>query len=377
MKKIRLLTISPISEIGGSDITLLRLLRNLDKNEYEILHLMPYPGPLIDEFRSAGIRVEIIDMPRIRLFKNPLQYIIVLLKFFPTVFKIKKIIEDCKIDLVCTFSMSSLYGALAAKLANRPHVLFANEYLAVLRLVSHYFYLLSEKVICCSSIVSTMFKKSNKIMVIPPGIDLHEFSAQVSNDKVRQDLGVNGNLVSMVTRLAPWKGVEIFIKAASYVKVNTKFAIFAQPVMGKERYLFKLEKLIQKLGLQDRVLIKAGGNKDIAQVMAASDIIVHASLRPEPFGLVIIEAMAMQKPIIASRLGAPLEIISDGVDGKLIEPGNPKALAAAISTLLENHALALEMGLYARKKVTRNFDIQNFVHSLDIIFKTILKDNYL
>lgn len=377
MKKIRLLTISHISEIGGSDITLLRLLRNLDKDEYEILHLMPYPGPLIDEFRSAGIRVEIIDMPRIRLFKNPLKYIIVLLRFFPTVFKIKNIIEDCKIDIICTFSMSSLYGALAAKLANRPHVLMANEYLSVLRLVSHYFYFLSEKVICCSSIVSTMFKKSNKIMVIPPGIDLHEFSAQVNKEKVRQDLGVNGNLVSMVTRLTPWKGVEIFIKAASYVKGNTKFAIFGQPVMGRERYLCKLERLIEKLGLRDRVLIKAGGNKDIAQVMAASDIIVHASLRPEPFGLVIIEAMAMQKPIIASRLGAPLEIISDGVDGKLIEPGNPKALAAAISTLLENHAMALEMGLYARKKVTRDFDIKNFVHNLDIIFKTILKENYL
>ena len=377
MKKIRLLTISPICEIGGSDITLLRLLRNLDKNEYEILHLMPYAGVMTDEFKNSGVKVEIIDMPRIRLFKNPLKYIIVLLKFFPTVFKIKNIIENCKIDIVCTFSMSSLYGALAAKLANRPHVLFANEYLFVLKLVSHYFYLLSEKIICCSSIVSTMFKKSNKIMLIPPGIDLHEFSPQVSNEKIRQDFGVSGNLVSMVTRLTPWKGVEIFIRAASYVKGNTKFAIFGQLVMGRERYLFKLDRMIEQLGLRDRVLIKAGGNKNIPQVMAASDIIVHASLRPEPFGLVIIEAMAMQKPIIASRLGAPLEIISDGVDGKLIEPGNPKALAAAISMLLENHAMALEMGLYARKKVTHNFDIKNFVHNLDIIFKTILKENYL
>lgn len=375
MKKIRLLTISPISEIGGSDITLIRLLRNLDKSEYEILHLMPYTGVLIDEFRNSGAKVEIIDMPRIRLFKNPLKYIIVLLKLFPTVFKIKSLIEDCKIDIVCTFSMSSLYGALAAKLAKRPHVLIANEYLFIFRLVSRYFYLISEKIICCSNLVSNMFKKSDKIMVIPPGIDLHEFSGQINGEKIRQELGVSGNLVSMVTRLAAWKGVEIFIKAASHVKGDTKFVIFAQLVMGRERYLVELEAMIEKFGLKDRVLIKAGGNKNIPQVMAASDIMVHASLRPEPFGLVIIEAMAMQKPVIASKLGAPLEIITDGLDGKLIEPGNPEILAAAISSLLENHEMAKEMGLCAREKVTRDFDIINFVHRMDMIFKAILKNN--
>ena len=139
MKKIRLLTISATCERGGSDINLLRLLKCLDKNEYEILHLIPYAGSLIDEFRNAGVGLEIVEMPRARLFKNPLRYIMVLLKFFPAVFKIKNIIADNQIDIVCTSSMVNLYGALAARLAHRPHILMAVEYLPVLRFMSPYF----------------------------------------------------------------------------------------------------------------------------------------------------------------------------------------------------------------------------------------------
>ncbi len=370
MKKIRLLTISATCERGGSDINLLRLLKNLDKNEYDVLHLIPYPGPLMEEFKNTGIRVEIVDMPRIRLFKNPFQYVIILLKFFPTVSKIKKIIEDCKIDIVCTSSMVNLYGALAARLAHRPHILMAAEYLPILKLVSPYSYFLSGKIVCCSNMVSRMFEKSSKVLVKYPGIDLDEFRPNnIDTQTLREKLGVRGKLVSMVTRLDRWKGVETFIKAAEYVKSNAKFIIFAELVIGKEKYLKKLESTIKQLKVEDKILIKI--SRCTPEIMAASDIIVHASLRPEPFGLIIIEAMATGKPVIASKSGGPAEIISDGVDGLLIEPGNPRILASAISRLLQDPKTAQEMSLKAREKVVQEFDIRKYAKDFDTIFKTV------
>lgn len=371
MKKIRLLTISPTCERGGSDINLLRLLKNLDRNEYDILHLIPYPGPLLDEFRNAGVRVEIVDMPRIRLFKNPLRYIIVLLKFLPTVFKIKKIIEDYEIDIVCTSSMVNLYGALAARFAHRPHILMAVEYLPVLKLVSPYFYFLSEKIICCSSMVSRMFKKSDKVLVRYPGVDLEEFRPNIDTQSLRERLGISGSLVSMVTRLAGWKGVEVFIRAANYIKDDVKFIILGEAVKGRERYVVKLKKMIEQFRLKDKVLIITGEHKNISQFIAASDIVVHASLRPEPFGLVIIDAMAMKKPVIASRLGGPQEIITEGVDGILLDPGNPKILAMAISRLLQEPEFAKDMAAKARERTKQKFDIKKYAKDFDAIFKSM------
>lgn len=374
MKKIRLLTISATCERGGSDINLLRLLRNLDKNEYDILHLIPYPGPLADEFRNAGVGLEIVDMPRVRLFKNPLSYTMVILKFFPTVFQIKNIIEDYRINLVCTSGMVNLYGALAARLAHRPHILMANEYLSVLKAVTPYFLFLSDKIICCSNLTSRMFKKCDKVLVKHYGIDLNEFSPNINSKTSISESGVSSSLVTMVTRLTYWKGVEVFIKSAMYVKRNTNFIIFGEIVIGREKYAAKLERMIEKLDLKERVSIRTDKNKNIPQIIATSDVIVHASLGHEPFGIIIIEAMAVGRPVIASKIGGPLEIITDGVDGVLIEPGNPKVLAQAISGLLEDSKLAEEMGLRAREKAIEKFDLKEYTRSFDRIFKETLKE---
>lgn len=373
MKKIRLLTISPTCEIGGSDLNLLRLLNKLDADEYEIIHVAPYESFFLDEFRKVCAKVEILEMPRIRLFKNPFKYILFLFKFFPTVFKIKSLIENNNIDIVCTSSMVSLYGALAAKIAKRPHVLIAVEYLKVLRFIVPYFYFLSDKIICCSDLVKNMFIRSKKVITCYPGIDLNDFNPKVSGSRIRDELGVSGNLVAMITRLAKWKGPEVFVRSINHVKENAIFVIFAEPVMGKEGYLEKIKILAHKLKLNSRLIITDKYKfKDIPEVIAASDIIVHASLRPEPFGLTVAEAMVMAKPVIASNLGGPKEIINDGLDGILIKPGESKGLGLAITKLLQDPAARRRLALYAGEKAVKKFDILNYAKDIDAIFKSLV-----
>ena len=372
MRKVRLLTISPTCEIGGGDINLLRILRSLDKNEYSIIHLFPYAGPMTEEFKKAGIEVKIVDMPRMRIFKNPFRYLIFAFVFLPTVFTIKKIIQDNEIDIVCTSTMANLYGCLAAYLSKKPHILIAGEYLPIFRILSVYFYLLSDSIVCCSSLVKSMFKKNKKVLVIPPSIDPEEFSPEINGERIKKELGINGNLISMVTRIDKWKGVEVFIKAASYVKKEVRFIIFGQAIRGKESYIEKLERLILRLGLKETVSIKVGeyNYDETPQILAASDVVVHASVRHEPFGMVIIEAMAVAKPVIASKLGGPLEIINDGVDGMLIEPSNPRVLADKILMLLENPVFAKSMGKKAREKVEEKFNLRECAKKYDALFKT-------
>lgn len=377
MRKIRLLTISATCEIGGSDINLLRLLSHLDKDEYDILHIFPYRGPIFDEFQQAGIKVKIVDMPRIRLFINPLRYAVFFINFLPTVLRIKKVIRGFKADVVCTSSMVNLYGALAAKFSQRPHILIAGEYLPVLRIFSPYFYFFSERIVCCSNLVSQLFKKSAKVLVGHHGIDLTEFSPDITSGTLKRQLCPDSNLVIMITRLAKWKGIEVFIRAANYIKENVKFMIFAEMVMGKERYLMKLKRMIEKLNLKEKVTIIMNKNKNIPQIISAADIVVHASLRPEPFGLVIIEAMAMGKPVVSTRLGGPLEIITDGLDGILIEPKDPKLLASTISGLLKAPGVAGRLGKNAREKIVEKFNIKDYATAFDNILKVALKGHSL
>jgi len=219
--------------------------------------------------------------------------------------------------------------------------------------------------------VSRMFKKSDKVLVRYPGVDLEEFRPNIDTQSLRERLGISGSLVSMVTRLAGWKGVEVFIRAANYIKDDVKFIILGEAVKGRERYVVKLKKMIEQFGLKDKVLIMTGEHKNIPQFIAASDIVVHASLRPEPFGLVIIDAMAMKKPVIASRLGGPQEIITEGVDGILLDPGNPKILAMAISRLLQKPEFAKDMAVKARERVKQKFDIKKYAKDFDTIFKSM------
>ena len=131
-------------------------------------------------------------------------------------------------------------------------------------------------------------------------------------------------------RLVPWKGQETFLRTAKEIIKKRKDIHFS--IIGKiektnesEKYLKKLKKLIGKWNIQKNVTIKTNV-KDLPSEMQKLDLLVHASLTPEPFGRVIIEAMALHIPVIAGNLGGPKEIIDDCVDGFLVNSKNIKLL---------------------------------------------------
>src|SRR5262249_4657675 len=146
-------------------------------------------------------------------------------------------------------------------------------------------------------------------------------------------------VLAHVGRVIRWKGQLEFLKAFSRMAALCPEAFVL--VVGDDveefssEYPRSLRELVAEHGLKDRVVF-TGYVANVLSLMSAADIVVHSSIHPEPFGLVITEAMAAGAAVVAARLGAPTEIVTHGVTGLLIDPENEQEFAAALVALVEN-----------------------------------------
>lgn len=203
----------------------------------------------------------------------------------------------------------------------------------------------AEHVICISNVVRRETLKygidDKKITVIHNGIDLEMFMAK--ND-LREQLGLDGIVVGYIGRLEPHKNVELLIRV--FKEIDAKLLIIGE---GSDRR--RLESIVERLGVSDKVIFKGKVNFDeIPKYYNSVDIIVYPTLY-EPLGNVILEAMASGKPVIASKLNGIPEILSEKA-GFLIEP-EYEALKEKLSMLIEDDALRKSMGNEGRRCVKR------------------------
>jgi glycosyltransferase involved in cell wall biosynthesis len=166
---------------------------------------------------------------------------------------------------------------------------------------------------------------------------------QGSGTPIKRWLGWEGNLtVGIVGRLEPWKGQEIFLRAAARLakaRADLRFMVVGGAILGWEgSYPDNLRGMAADLGVADRVHF-AGHQADVYPWYDALDVVVHASF-DEPFGLVLVEAMALGKPLVATNVGGPPEIVEDGTSGLLVPPGDPEQLARAVERILADRGLA-------------------------------------
>lgn len=181
----------------------------------------------------------------------------------------------------------------------------------------------------------------------------------MNDARVRLGLPVDRPIVGMVARLQRWKGIDVFIDAAARCQTRPSplFVLIGGEHPLEPGVLATAQAHIARLGFSDRVRF-VGFQPDVPTWMQACDTIVHASITPEPLGMVIVEAMALAKCVIASRAGGPLEIITDGVDGRLVTPGDPNALTVAITAALADTQANARMEHLARQRAL-NFDARS------------------
>lgn len=177
-------------------------------------------------------------------------------------------------------------------------------------------------------------------------------------------------LVVLIGRVSPWKGQDVFIRAAAVVLKrfpNCRFQIVGSALFGEDALVGELKQLAVTLGVADRVEF-LGFRKDVPEIIAGSTLLVHASTVPEPFGQVIVQAMAESKPVVATRGGGVLEIVVDGETGLLVPMKDAEAMAEAIREILADPSKAQKMGEAGRERFLAKFTIERTVEEVGAIY---------
>jgi glycosyltransferase involved in cell wall biosynthesis len=206
-----------------------------------------------------------------------------------------------------------------------------------------------------------------RLEVVPNAVELDRFDPGLLSPeeaRARLGLGEHGHVLGVVGQLTPWKGQADAIRAVSLlagrwpdlkllVVGSVKFRSDSTRYRN-DAYLASLHDLVEELSLGDRVRF-LGEREDVPEILRALDVLLVPSWE-EPFGRVVIEAMAMCTPVLATANGGPAEVISDGVDGLLLPPRDPARWAEAIRLLLADPARRGSMGRAARAKAVQQFD---------------------
>lgn len=173
--------------------------------------------------------------------------------------------------------------------------------------------------------------------------------------------------VAIIGQIARWKGQDVFIKAAKLLHLENpkvKFLIIGDVLFDKQaEHNYKKE--IVELAKDCDYITFLGHRDDVAELIKEIDIIVHASIREEPFGRVIIEGMAAKKPVIASAIGGPLEIIEDGVSGILYEPGDYMDLKIKIERIICDEKIYNSLAKEGYNRFSEKFNLNITISKIE------------
>lgn len=383
----KILYLHTTSEIGGSDVSLVRLIEGLDAARYQAVVVVPSDGPLVPRLREAGAVVHVMPTLLKLTSRHGPWYLARFAVNAPRAIRaLATLITREHIALVHTNTIHNLYGGPAARLAGVPHVWHIREIVwqyGLLRalelfMVRH----LSTRIIVTSDAVAAMFDPRPPALVkVSNGIELDRFHPSLPGAArpVRDALGVNAEdtLVGIVCRLDAWKGVDVFLEAAARIAVtrpHVRFVVVGGAIVGQETYARDLEAQARALGLTGRVHFTGWtyGPAAMPEVHRALDVLVLASSEPEPFGLVVVEAMATGLPVVATAHGGPAEIVVDGVTGRLVPPRDPGALADAVCALVDDPAAAARMGAAGRTRACALYSAEQYLAGVQAVYADVL-----
>ena len=262
--------------------------------------------------------------------------------------------------------------ALALRLASRSRLVLTRHALFPLRRINRQLLKDTSRVIAVSQAVAESLRRngvieSSRISVVHNGIDTDRFVQPVRRSG---DVPV---LVGTVGHLAPIKGHDIFLRAAALIiahRPGVHFVIIGEdksPQMGYRKFL---ESLIAELGLTESVAMP-GWHDDIPSVLSSLTLFVSAA-RSEPFGLSIVEAMAAGLPVVAAASEGALEIIEDGVTGKLVPAGEPESLAKAINDLLDDPSERSRLGSKAELVARERYSLMRMATDTERVYREVL-----
>lgn len=232
------------------------------------------------------------------------------------------------------------------------------------------------EVIAISEAVAAQFTDLPcRVHVVHNGVPLDRFQPGPPPDGLREELGLpqDAPVVCIVGRLTPWKGHRVLLRAWPRVLrriPHARLLIVGEVAFWDDSYRDELRALADELGIADSISW-AGFRDDVPDLLRLSDLLVLASVG-EPFGRVLIEAMATGLPVVATASGGVPEIVLGGETGMLVPAGEPETMADAIAEVLASPETARALGDAGRQRALRRFDVRRVAREVEAIYETIL-----
>lgn len=366
-------------EITGGNIICLRIIEEVLKRGYGVVVNSPTEGKFTDILRKKGLKVYNIDTRRTFRFDN--------------VIRLMCIIKRENINLV--HSHTPLGGVILSRLAgcltgvpviNHAHAPYFMNPNPIVKGYQFLFNWVTSRVFCAKVIAVSEFIRReivrqgvavNKTIVVYNGINLSDIRYKNTPIKIREEFGLEQNqyIIGEVSRLREDKGQHVLLKAAHRVIKNnpdTVFMIVGEDIEKGGEYRKKLEKLADDLGVKEKIIF-TGYRSDIIDLMNIFDVFVLGSTFNEGLPVVILEAMAAKKIVIATSIGGNPEIVVDGQTGTLIPPKDPDKLAQVITYYLNNQEISKQMGEKGYERVKQYFSLSQMLDKVMDIYKEVLR----
>jgi glycosyltransferase involved in cell wall biosynthesis len=374
---MNILYVNHSSGISGAERSLLELLAGLGP---DVSATVACPdGPLAGMVRE--LRVPLARIPEVRagLRLHPWFTAIGMRDLARAALALRRLGSRLRLDLIHANSVrAGIVAALAARPGGPPLIVAVNDCLPDTRLanLARRFLIQRSATLMSNSRYTAASFRSNREgtadCVVYNPIDLVRFDpARITRAAARARLGLEpaNPVLGVVAQLTPWKGQDDAIRALASLKADwpaARLLLVGDTTFtgGAARYdnrayRRRLEELAAALRVSDAVTFM-GARDDVPEILRALDLLLLPSWE-EPFGLAVIEAMAMQLPVVATNVGGPSEIIRSDEDGLLLPPRQPERWAAAIATLLRDPARRAAMGQRARQRVVDQFSRARYV----------------
>lgn len=365
MKKLKVGFLTNISGIGGGETSLINLLEQLKEYSHSPVLFCP-KGELFNWAQEKGIVAQAVELPNVHLIAR-----IVPQFSSSAVFHLMKIIRNNSIDILHAESLAAIYfGGLASYAMRIPCVATYHGFWKLKSPIAHLalnafcrrIYPVSESV---AQDLYPVIRNKSKLKVVPLGVNPVFNEALPTKDEARTRLGLSSTipLIMQIARFQEIKGQKELAEALDIIvhekslSHSLRLAFVGDVIQPANdahiAYKREVRQYIRERDLEEFVHF-LGHRRDIPLLMRAADVIVVPS-HYESFGMVVIEAMFVGTPVIATNVGGPATIIKHEQTGLLVPPRNPVLLASSIKRLLTNPVFSHQLANAAKRDAQRNF----------------------
>lgn len=374
--------------VGGSFFSLLFLIEGLDRAEFEPIAVFHREHALLPRYREAGIDTRVIPVPAPVVFRSallkPVQRAVNLYRHvIGHSRQLARLLRDEQVDLVHLNNSIKRNHAwmMAARWTGIPCITHERGINPRFTAMDRWLGRGLARVICISAAVRRNLEARGlgdlPLTTIYNGIDPDVLRVDQDAGEIRRRHGVGADqrVIVMLGNIKEWKGQATLVQAMARIRRSIPEAVclLVGDVADSDHYYYeRVTGLIEDLDLGGHVIL-TGYQSNVADYINASECVVHASTEPEPFGRVIIEAMALERPVVGADAGAVPEIIVDTETGRLFPPGDAEALAEAVCDVLnrdKDHAR--DMGRRGRERLERVFHIHHNIQATLACYREVL-----